>query len=232
MPKEAFLINPPRRKKMARRKRSTSRRRSYRRNPESLMLLNPPRRRKRRSLKKARKAVTRFARKARRTAVKAYRSTRRFAKRYGKRGVSFSTRNILPMLKTGAMMGAGAVVLNALVSRFAGQYGQGRTGYVVRIAGALGLGMVASRFLGRKTGEAMGAGALAVTMYSIIKSEIGPQMAAAGFGLEGLDAYYAEPIGMGAYFSPAPALSSQEDSLSALAWESEVPERLDPSTRF
>lgn len=70
-----------------------------------------------------------------------------------------------------AVGGAGALALDVAVAALPlpAAMKTGPMAPLVKVAGAVGLGMLAGQFLGRKTGEQVAAGALTVTMYNFAK---------------------------------------------------------------
>lgn len=234
---EAFLVNPPRRRRdskgrYVKRSKATRRRRRSRRNPgvESLMLLNPPRRRRR-----GRRTVSR---RRRRVSVALSRVGRRIRRAYrrsaGARGGSLSMGSIFSLAKEGAFLAAGAVITTQIYTRFMPDSVKAQRGvnHLARAAVAVLGGYAISRFLSRRLGHAFTLGGLTSTIIVAGNDFLGPAAVPLG-GMEemALGAYYTSMNGLGDYYSPAPAfpVGSQPDSL---AWESGVPERLDPSSRF
>jgi len=97
-----------------------------------------------------------------------------------------------------AIGGAGALALDVvygyLQPYLPATFQTGYMSLLTKGAAAIGLGMVAGRFLGRERGKVVMLGALTVTAYSAIRS------ATAGMGIPGLSGYSDyTPYPMGAY---------------------------------
>lgn len=97
-----------------------------------------------------------------------------------------------------AVGGAGALALDIALAALPlpDAMKNGPMAPLVKVAGAVGLGMLASQFLGRKTGEQVAAGALTVTIYNVarkalagIKKKDGTPM------IPGLSMYTEGPMG-------------------------------------
>ncbi len=237
---EAFLINPPRKRgkktkarkiKMARRRtksgrfaktrsrrvsanprRRRSARRSYRNNPgmSELMLLNPPR--KRRGRPRVRKSTLRSR-----------------ARKYGRRisrGLSFA--GILPTLKEGAMLGIGAIVVNNLHMRFVPDSLKADKfmSFAARAGISVAGGMLISKFIGQKFGQAFALGGVAYSVM-VLANQSFPEYAPLG----GLEEYYAS-VGMGDYYTPKSLPETMQAQPDGLNWEAGIPERLSPANRF
>jgi hypothetical protein len=97
---------------------------------------------------------------------------------------NFMTQTLIPS----AVGGAGALALDVAVAALPlpPTMKTGPMAPIVKAAGAVGLGMLAGQFLGRKTGEQIAAGALTVTMYNVAKSML---MRVGGGKIPGLSEY-------------------------------------------
>jgi len=93
--------------------------------------------------------------------------------------------------------GAGALALDVAVAMLPlpPAMKTGPMAPLVKAAGAVGIGMLAGQFMGRRVGEQVAAGGLTVTMYNLAR---GVLSRASGGKIPGLSMY---PDGMGAYVS-------------------------------
>lgn len=82
----------------------------------------------------------------------------------------FITNTLIPS----AVGGAGALALDIALAALPLPEAMktGPMAPLVKVAGAVGLGMLASQFLGRKTGEQVAAGALTVTIYNVARKAL------------------------------------------------------------
>lgn len=100
----------------------------------------------------------------------------------------FITDTLIPS----AVGGAGALALNVAIAMLPLPVAMkvGPMAPLVRVAGAVGLGMLAGQFMGRKIGEQVTAGALTVTLYDFARTQL------ARLKIPGLSMY---PDGVGDY---------------------------------
>jgi hypothetical protein len=186
-----------------------------------IALINPRRRRKHSKVRSRRRRHhakrKHVARRRRRSAIVVARRInprrhRVHAKKYRRRARNprFSTGGIMKQILPAAIGGAGAVALDVALG-YGAQYlpasltsGYGKV--AVQIAGAFGLGYVASKALGREKGHAVTLGALTVALYSLIKTTV--QQAAPT--LPGLSGY------MGAYMPPSLGYTSAAPSVAGM----------------
>lgn len=198
MPAELLLVNP-------RRKRRVKSKRVRARNPKRRRV-TAKRRHKRRAIAVTTRTVVRRANPRRKS--RRLRSRRRVNPRMLG---GFSIKGITHALIPAAVGGAGAVALDIGLSYLPAATPEflrsGIGNKALKIGGALLLGMVAGKVLGRETGRAVGAGALTVVAYGIVRDVV-KQVAPTLPGLSGFGAYdngdYAlnpAPMlrGMGAY---------------------------------
>jgi hypothetical protein len=196
---QLLLLNPRRkrrRKHVARRRRRTSRRHvAHRRRRHSAIVATPRRHRRRRH-------------------VSAHRRRRiRRNPRFSMRGVS---RVVMPAA-VGALGAVGLDVTWGYFGKFIPATVQGNVwlAAAAKIAGAFGLGWIASKAVGREQGRLVTAGAVTVVSYGLVKSllhQAAPNLPGLA-GIDGLDAYM--PGQFGAY-NPAPYLTDGNGAQPAL----------------
>lgn len=194
MAAQLLLVNP-RRKRRAKRARAVNPRRSRRTRARRSSA-----RRRRTSVIVARRINPRRKHHARRV--------HRARRRHNPRMLGgFSIRGITSALVPAAIGGAGAVALDVGLSYLPASVpdflktGIGNKG--LKIAGAIALGMIAGKVLGRETGKAVGAGALTVVAYGIVRDlvkQVAPTLPLSGTDYQDF-AYNPAPMltGMGAY---------------------------------
>lgn len=206
MSEALFLVNPKRRRARKRKSRKgrmpaglrrywASRRRGHkvakrRRRRASRAVIVAPRRRKRRAIHRN------PHRRIRRRAV--HRNPHR-RRRHHMRN-PFSVRGLTHTLMPAAIGAGGAIALD-VVYAYASPYlpASMQTGLVsslVKLAGAIGLGVGARKFLGREKGNAVALGALTVTGYGVLKPLIA-QFAPTVKGLSGYADYVNYPAAGG-----------------------------------
>lgn len=105
-------------------------------------------------------------------------------------------------LMPSAVGGAGALALDVALAALPlpATMKVGPMAPLVKVAGAVGLGMLAGQFLGRKTGEQVAAGALTVTIYNVARTTLNRL---SGGRIPGLAMY---PDSLGEYVSDAEQL--------------------------
>lgn len=217
---ELMLINP-RRKRTRRRRKMTA---------KQLQYFGPKRRRhRRRRTVAAARPVRRHRRRSRAIIAAPHRRRRRSHRRVTRlrrnpmRMGGFSTRRFFNDTLIPSAIGAGGALGVDIALGYFGSYlpaslQTGLPNAAVKIAGAVGIGMLAGAVGGKKVGEEAMAGAIIVTLYGIIKSQlmsamptlplhgvgwvspalqVGPGMAA----YVGADRAYGMPAGLGAYIS-------------------------------
>jgi hypothetical protein len=213
-----FLVNPRRKKRRkgkmpAGLKRYWASRRSRqgpvkrRRKRRARAVMANPRRKRRYSRRRARNPVFRSRRKSRRRNPVSHRKHRRHRAR-GRN--PFSVGGLKHAIVPAAIGAGGAIALN-IAYGYAAPYlpASLQTGFMpalVKIAGALGLGMVAKKFLGATDAQYVTAGALTVVLVGVITPYISSAVPSLP-GLAGLSAlghnssYDYQPFrpGMGAY---------------------------------
>lgn len=190
-----FLINPKRkRRKVSRKGRMPAGLRRYwakhrrgrkvakRRRRHAVVAVAPRRRKRRAVMRNPHRRKHRYARR------KVMRNPRR---RHTMRN-PFSVRGLTHTLMPAAIGAGGAIALDvvyAYASPFLPASMQtGLVSAVVKLAGAIGLGIGARKFLGREKGNAIALGALTVTGYGVIKPLIA-QFAPTIKGLSGFADY-------------------------------------------
>lgn len=188
MAAQLLLVNPRRKRKTRARnpkRRVTARRRN-------------PAKRKRRAIA----TVTVRARNPRRHHAR--RNPRRHHARRRHNPRSFSVSGIMGQLMPAAIGGAGAVALDIglgyLPASVPDFLKTGIGNKALKVAGALALGMIAGKVLGREKGKAVAAGALTVVAYGIIRDvvkQVAPTVALSG--TDYVDNYNPAPMLMGAY---------------------------------
>lgn len=175
------------------------------------LISNPARRRRRRKGRKARRkmrrnpatAIRATRRKRRRSRRSAPRIVRRRSRR-SSRGFSFGGAgrgllgNIQSTLKPAGIAGAGAVLLDIVWAYLPlpETLRVGPVRHVAKFAGAIALGMVAERALGKETGKLVTMGAATVVLASVVKDAIGmfaPQLRLAGLADEYPELAYINP---------------------------------------
>ncbi len=97
-----------------------------------------------------------------------------------------------------AVGGAGALALDVAVAALPlpATMKTGPMAPLVKAAGAVGLGMLAGQFLGRRTGEQIAAGALTVTIYNVARTTLAR---ISGGKIPGLSEYVGDGEDMAAY---------------------------------
>lgn len=210
-----FLVNPRRKKKSrkgrmpaglarywaGRRGRKTSARKRRRKSSVTAVVRasNPRRKRRRARASNPRRRVRRHARRANPIFRKRRRGRSRARNPFTINGVKSA---LVP-----AAIGAGGAIALAIAYAYVSPKlpSSLTTGYlpaIVKIAGAIGLGMLASKFLGREDGKYVTMGALTVTLVGVVTPLITQAMPSLPglSGLRGVGDYipYSKP-GMGAY---------------------------------
>jgi hypothetical protein len=136
-------------------------------------------------------------------------------------------------VQEGAFLAAGAVLVSQVYARFVpDSLKTGPQKHLVRLGVAIVGGNLVSKFVSPKIGRAVTVGGVMSTVLILANEYLGGAIAPLG-GLEemALGAYYAEPA-MGEYFSPG-MISAQPDFLQrGMGWESDLPDRLSPGSRF
>lgn len=205
------------RRSTSKRRTRSRRRRTYRRNPgvADLMLMNPPRRRKRRT----------YRHNPRR------RSYSRRARRFASRSLVPSVRGIMGTVQEGAFLAAGSIVVSQVMARFVPDtLKAGPQKHLVRLGVSILGGNLIGKYVNARFGRAFTLGGVMSTVLVAANEYLGGAIAPLGSMEEmALGAYYTAP--MGAYYAPGmvSGLKSQPDFLG---WESDVPERLSPASRF
>lgn len=243
MSEALFLVNPRRKKRKSRKGRMPAGLKRYWASRRGVV-------KKRRMKRYRRRAVAAAPRRRRRaramTVVKRRRRRnpigRVHRRRHHRRSNPFSVRGLQHTLMPAAIGAAGAVALDVAYA-YATPYlpASMQTGLIssaVKLAGAIGLGFGARKFLGREKGNAIALGALTVTGYGLIKPLIA-QFAPTIKGLSGYADYadyrgvgaYLPRAGMGAYIQPkamgyySPAAIVQPSGVSGLGdnwnWQSD-----------
>lgn len=167
---EVAIVNPRGSKRRRRNRKgqfvkgSSAPSRRRRRRRSAVAATSAPRRRRRR-------AVARISnpRRKRRTYVSHFARRRRRNPR-----ANFSVGGVARALVPAGIGAVGAVALDVLMG-YAPLPVALKTGiprHAVRIAGAIGLGLVAGKFFGGEKGKLVGAGALTVALYSIIRETV------------------------------------------------------------
>lgn len=208
MSEALFLINPRRRKKKSRKGKMPAGLRRYWASKRAGKKTTKRRRHKRRSVSVA-AAPRRRRRTHKRRAVMANPRRRKHygvSRRRHRRSNPFSVKGLTHTLMPAGIGAAGAVALD-IVYAYATPYlpASLQTGYfatAVKLAGALGLGFGARKFLGREKGNAVALGALTVVGYGALKpliAQFAPSIKMAGLGdSQG----YSPDQGIG-FYSPA-----------------------------
>lgn len=158
----AIFANPRRRRHHSRRRRHNARRRSR---TVRVIRANPRRRRRARMV---------------------------FHRRRRRRHNPFSTSNIGSMVEPAAIGAAGGIALSLAVS-YGGSYlpdslTSGYGAAAVQAAGAIALGMIAAKFMGKQYGQWVGAGALTVVLVETVVPMLSSAAGLSGIrGLNGLN---------------------------------------------
>lgn len=203
---QVLLVNPaPRRtkakgKRMARTRRSPAQRAAFRKmiaaRKASLAAVKPRRRRAVRSVRAANPAPRRKWRKPSAAAATAAGRTLRYRRPnpIGFNVGRWASDTLLPSAIGGAGAIGADVLLGVLPLPAALRTGPMRP--ITRIGGAIGVGLIASLVASRRTAELVGAGALTVVMYDILR---GVMRTATGGRVPGLGVYV---DGVGEFDSP------------------------------
>lgn len=188
---------------------------------EQILLVNPRRRRRKKNARRSRRRVSRIRRRRLKNPFAAVNPRRRRHRSHGIRrrrrnpraiGRSLSVRGIVSQLIPAATGAVGAVGLDIALSYIPvpDAYKTGWIGTGVKIAGAIGLGMLAGRFVGRERGKLFTAGALTVIAYQVVRGLASQALGDKVKGLSGVadftDLQLSSNIagdGMGAYMRPA-----------------------------
>ncbi len=132
-------------------------------------------------------------------------------------------------LMPSAVGGAGALALDVALGALPlpPQLKTGPLAPVVKVVGAVGIGMLAGRFLGRRTGEQVAAGALTVTMYNVARRAL---QKIGGGKIPGLGAYMDEDF-LDAYVSgtEVPALAYTDSGMQVGEYVGDVADSGDGS---
>lgn len=236
---ELALLNPPRRKKMAVKRRSrnrkgqftkASRRRKTTRRRRSTVARVIRRRSPARRRSVARRRRTARVHTLRRHSVYITNPRRRRSRRNPPLGLSMSS--IVPTLKQGAFIALGAAAVSHAMARLPFVKDQvGVMRHVARLGVAVIGGTVLARFIGRDLGKAFAMGGVITTIMALGQEQF-PAVFTPVSGDMALGMYYAEPGvagALGEYYSSGPAVAAQPDGLS---WDSDMPGRLDPASRY
>lgn len=225
---QILLVNPRRRR---RRKSATARRRVRRKNPRVSRV-------RRRRIKRAAGYVV-GARRIRRRKLNPRVRRRRRNPRLGGLGIP-SVKGIIGQIVPAATGAVGAVGLDIALAYLPipDQYKTGWLGTGVKVAGAIGLGVLAGKVVGRQRGQLFTAGALTVIAYQVIrklaKDTLGDNVKGLsgvadftdlqlGPRISGLGAYMRPALpapagsqmnGLGAYMNPAGILQGMEGGYS------------------
>lgn len=115
--------------------------------------------------------------------------------------------------------GAGALALDVAVGMLPlpPALKSGPMAPLVKAAGAVGLGMIASKALGRRTGEQVAAGALTVTVYNVARMML---VKASGGRIPGLSGYVDEYVSE--YVDYAPPQLGYESSGGQVGYDDTV----------
>ncbi len=204
MSESLFLINPRRRKRRKnampaglrrywagkRRRRKVNVRHRRRRNP--LAALANPRRRRRRHNVRHHKRHRHHYRHRRRNA--------RFHRRRHRRSNPFGGATVKDLIMPAAVGAGGAIVLavayNYVAPNLPSQFQSGFFPAILQGAAAIGLGMIAGKFLGRAQGHAVALGGLTVVLVNSITPALSSATGGAIPGLSGLGGL---KLGMGDY---------------------------------
>lgn len=193
------------------------------------MLVNPRKRRPGRPKKAKAKRRARRAKSGKRIVMRRHsgwisnpkRRTRRKFRRNPIGGFnikSFSNNTLMPA----AIGGIGAVGLDVILAMLPipAAIKTGPFKPIVKIAGAVGIGMLAGMIAGRKFGENVTAGAVTVTLYDIIKGFVQktmPNLPLSEYGDDGMSYVQAGQVmdnGVSAYISDD-TISSYDDDMSS-----------------
>lgn len=190
---------------------------------EQILLVNPRRRRRRKSSAKRRVSrrrarVTRVRRRRLRNPIGAYmaanpRRRRRRSRMGGIRrrrvrnprfgGGGLSVNRIVRQLIPASIGAAGAVGLDVALAYIPipEQYKTGWLGTGVKVAGAVALGMLAGKVVGKEKGQLFTAGALTVLAYQVLRNLASTTLGSSVKGLSGVADF--EDLNLGAYMRPA-----------------------------
>lgn len=194
-----------------RRLKNPSRRRARSRRRRSVMVMGAPRRVRRRRIRVHRK---------RRARMGGYRARRRHRNpRFGLPSVQGMVRQTLI---PGAIGAGGALALDVAYGYASGYlpaFFQNKWATLgVKILGAVGIGMLASRFLGRERGRAAMVGAATVVVYGVAKSALASALPTVK-GLSGYMDYVDYSVGSRnggvGFYSPAPTVGAYMPQLGA-----------------
>lgn len=133
-------------------------------------------------------------------------SRRRRRLRNPRFGGKLSVGGIMRQLVPAATGAVGAVGLDVALAYLPipDQYKTGWLGTGVKIAGAIGLGMLAGRFVGKEKGKLFTAGALTVIAYQVVRNLASQTLGQSVKGLSGYSDFTDYQIGsLGAYMRPA-----------------------------
>lgn len=177
---------------------------------EEILLVNP-RRRKRRSRRRHRSRIANPRRhRARARSRGGYRTRRRRLRNPRMRMPSIRgiTGELMP-----AAIGAGGAMAVDIGRAYFGNYlpgflqaGWGRT--LAQLGGALGLGYIAAKVVGRRNAQIATLGALTVIAYNAIRPLVSDAIGDKVKGLAGLADFGDYTPAMGAYMNPAPMLTA------------------------
>lgn len=182
--------------------------------PGELLLINPKKRRKARKSSRRRKNPTR-ARARRRNPARARRrnpvhAVRRARARRRRNPLNFRSMGGGFMGQaTNALLGAGGAVANDVLINYVPLPAMLKTGpmaILAKLAGAFGVGYLASFAVGKSRGATMTEGALTVLAYQLVKPMIATVLPLAGTDIEGLG-YYSPGMIMQDTLSPLPDLN-------------------------
>jgi hypothetical protein len=156
---------------------------------------------------------------------------RSYRRSSGSRGGSLSVGSIFSLVKEGAFLAGGAVLTTQIYTRFVPDTIKTQRGvnHLARIGVAVLGGYAVSRFVSRRLGQAFALGGVSSALIVAANDFLGAAAVPLGSIEEGgLAAYYA----LGDYYSPGPTFQPMNAQPDSLAWDSGVPDRLDPATRF
>lgn len=206
---QVLLVNPSERKgkpKMAKKARTAAQKRATAKlvaSNKARRAASAPKRRKARSVtRRSNPITTTFSTRKRRKARSAPKAARRVTRRRRSNPIGGMGDFLTGTLMPSAIGGGGALLLDVALAvlPIPASLKVGALAPVVKIAGAVGLGMAAGMVVSRKTANQIAAGALTVTMYNIAKGLLVKATGGKIPGLAGHDEYYSlMPSGVGEY---------------------------------
>lgn len=234
---DLVILNPPARKKRAKKRSKPMASVRRKRNKKGRFVKGSaaPKRRRRRTTVHRKVSAPKRRRRAvsRRKGIRAHTirrhsvyisNPRRGRRRYRRNPLGISTASIMPTLKEGAMIAAGAIVVGNAMSYI--PYVNTLTGvtrHAARLGVAIAGGMVIGKYVSPSLGRAFAMGGVVVTALQIAQENFPTLVALSSTDEMALGLYYAAPKKALGEYNVGPSMNGQPDGLH---FETDMPARL------